>query len=193
MKRLPIETALPDLWDALKSHQMAVLQAPPGAGKTTRVPLFLIENNLIKGKILMLEPRRLAASAAAEHMAEMLGEALGETVGYRMRGDSKSNKDTRIEVITEGILTRMIQSDPELRDAALGSRNIVCRVLSCARAIGHCGVFAFRQLFRCECYRRRAASRLGNGRHLDRPASAVLGRQLIGFLVRCCLSCRRRV
>ena len=115
MNRLPIETVLPDLWDALKSNQMAVLQAPPGAGKTTGVPLFLIEDNLIKGKILMLEPRRLAASAAAERMAEMLGEALGETVGYRMRGDSKSNKDTRIEVITEGILTRMIQSDPELK------------------------------------------------------------------------------
>ena len=69
MNRLPIETVLPDLWDALKSNQMAVLQAPPGAGKTTGVPLFLIEDNLIKGKILMLEPRRLAASAAAERMA----------------------------------------------------------------------------------------------------------------------------
>lgn len=114
MSSLPIEAALPALADALRSAKMAVLQAPPGAGKTTRVPLFLIEENLIDGKILMLEPRRLAARAAAERMAETLGESAGQTVGYRMRGDSKSSKDTRIEVITEGILTRMIQSDPEL-------------------------------------------------------------------------------
>lgn len=114
MSSLPIEAALPDLRAALKSRQMAVLQAPPGAGKTTRVPLFLLEESLIDGKILMLEPRRLAARAAAERMAETLGEKAGETVGYRMRGDSESCAKTRIEVITEGILTRMIQSDPEL-------------------------------------------------------------------------------
>jgi ATP-dependent helicase HrpB len=114
MSNLPIEAALPALRDALRTTKMAVLQAPPGAGKTTRVPLFLLEQDLIDGKILMLEPRRLAARAAAERMAETLGESAGQTVGYRMRGDSKSSATTRIEVITEGILTRMIQSDPEL-------------------------------------------------------------------------------
>ncbi len=97
---------------ALSDHKRAVLQAPPGAGKTTRVPLAMLTANVTEGKILMLEPRRLAARAAAERLAEGLGEAPGQTVGYRMRGDSKPG--TRIEVVTEGILTRMIQSDPEL-------------------------------------------------------------------------------
>ncbi|NIZ08576.1 ATP-dependent helicase HrpB, partial [Pseudooceanicola sp. HF7] len=88
--------------------------APPGAGKTTRVPLAMLEAGLCAGRILMLEPRRLAARAAAERMAETLGERAGETVGYRVRGESKVSGRTRIEVVTEGILTRMIQSDPEL-------------------------------------------------------------------------------
>ena len=87
-----------------------MLMAPPGAGKTTRVPLALLDQ--IKGRIVMLEPRRLAARAAAERMAESLGEAVGETVGYRIRGEAKSGPRTRIEVVTEGILTRMLQSDP---------------------------------------------------------------------------------
>lgn len=113
---LPIEAALPYLLQALTRSNQAVLQAPPGAGKTTRVPLFLLEQNLYERKILMLEPRRLAARAAAERMAELLGETVGHTVGYRMRGDSKTSAHTRIEVVTEGILTRMIQSDPELPD-----------------------------------------------------------------------------
>jgi ATP-dependent helicase HrpB len=112
--RLPIEDALPDLVAALKTHRRAVLQAPPGAGKTTRVPLALLDAGLTTGRILMLEPRRLAARSAAARLAEMLGDPLGQTVGYRMRGDSKTAKNTRIEVGTEGILTRMIQSDPEL-------------------------------------------------------------------------------
>ena len=111
---LPIEDALPALIDALRSRNRAVLQAPPGAGKTTRVPLALLEADLCKGRILMLEPRRLAARAAAERMAETLGEVPGERVGYRMRAAVKSGPETRIEVVTEGILTRMIQSDPEL-------------------------------------------------------------------------------
>ncbi|MFK5996963.1 MAG: ATP-dependent helicase HrpB [Rhodobacterales bacterium] len=115
---LPIEAALPELYHALTSDNQAVLQAPPGAGKTTRVPLFLLEKNLFKGKILMLEPRRLAARAAAERMAEMLRQPVGQTIGYRMRGDSKTSPETRIEVVTEGILTRMIQSDAELPDIA---------------------------------------------------------------------------
>ena len=92
---LPIEVALPALLSALTSANQAVLQAPPGAGKTTRVPLFLLEKGLYKRKILMLEPRRLAARAAAERMAETLGEPVGKTVGYRMRGDSKVNTGTR--------------------------------------------------------------------------------------------------
>ncbi len=112
--RLPIHSALPELLAALRAHGRAVLQAPPGAGKTTVVPLAMLEAGLTAGRILMLEPRRLAARASAERMAQTLGEAVGETVGYRMRGEAKVSRSTRIEVVTEGILTRMIQSDPEL-------------------------------------------------------------------------------
>ncbi|SES42347.1 ATP-dependent helicase HrpB [Tranquillimonas rosea] len=111
---LPIDDALPDLLAALRRAGRAVLQAPPGAGKTTRVPLAMLDDGAVAGRIVMLEPRRLAARAAAERMAETLGETAGETVGYRIRGESKVSKTTRIEVVTEGILTRMIQSDPEL-------------------------------------------------------------------------------
>ncbi len=112
MTALPIDPILPELIAALAAHGRAVLQAPPGAGKTTRVPLAMLDAGLTPGKIIMLEPRRLAARAAAERLAETLGEAPGQTVGYRMRGDSKPG--TGIEVVTEGILTRMIQSDPDL-------------------------------------------------------------------------------
>ncbi|MEO0829156.1 MAG: helicase-related protein, partial [Pseudomonadota bacterium] len=111
---LPIDAALPELLEALKAHGQAVLQAPPGAGKTTRVPLALLEAGLTKGKILVLEPRRLAARGAAERMAELRGETAGETVGYRMRGAAKVGPKTRVEVVTEGILTRRLQTDPEL-------------------------------------------------------------------------------
>ncbi len=111
---LPIDAVLPDVIRALRDTTRAVLQAPPGAGKTTRVPLALLDANITDGKILMLEPRRLATRAAAQRLAETLGEAPGQTVGYRIRGESKASKTTRIEVVTEGILTRMIQSDPEL-------------------------------------------------------------------------------
>ncbi|WP_428928701.1 ATP-dependent helicase HrpB [Marinibacterium sp. SX1] len=110
---LPIEDALPDLLAALSRAGRAVLQAPPGAGKTTRVPLALLDAG-ITGRILMLEPRRLAARAAAERMADQLGERPGQTVGYRIRGTTKVSGTTRIEVVTEGILTRMLQNDPEL-------------------------------------------------------------------------------
>ncbi len=111
---LPIDEALPALRHAIAARGMAVLQAPPGAGKTTRVPLDLLASGLIAGRIVMLEPRRLAARAAAERMAETLGEPVGQTVGYRIRGEAKVSKSTRIEVVTEGILTRMLQSDPSL-------------------------------------------------------------------------------
>lgn len=114
MTPLPIDAALPDLIAALGRAGRAVLQAPPGAGKTTRVPLALLDAGLAPGRIVMLEPRRLAARAAAERMAETLGEAVGETVGYRIRGEAKVGPATRIEVVTEGILTRMIQADPSL-------------------------------------------------------------------------------
>ena len=109
---LPIDDALPDLTAAMAARGMAVLQAPPGAGKTTRVPLALLGQ--VAGRIVMLEPRRLAARAAAERMAETLGETVGQTVGYRIRGEAKVSSATRIEVVTEGILTRMIQSDADL-------------------------------------------------------------------------------
>ena len=114
MTTLPIHDAIAPLISALQSRGRAVLQAPPGAGKTTVVPLALHDAGLTDGKILMLEPRRLAARAAAERMAETLGEKPGQTVGYRVRGESKTSPQTRIEVVTEGILTRMIQSDAEL-------------------------------------------------------------------------------
>ena len=107
---LPIDDALPALRRALADHGRAVLTAPPGAGKTTRVPLALLD--VIPGRIVMLEPRRLAARAAAARLAETLGESPGATVGFRVRGQSVPGR--RIEVVTEGILTRMIQSDPDL-------------------------------------------------------------------------------
>lgn len=113
-KALPIDDVLPEVIDALRMHSRVVLQAPPGAGKTTRVPLAMLEADVTPGRILMLEPRRLAARAAAERMASTLGEQAGETVGYRVRGASKMGPNTRIEVVTEGILTRMLQDQPDL-------------------------------------------------------------------------------
>ncbi len=116
---LPIDPILPDLIAALRTHGQAVLQAPPGAGKTTRVPLAMRDAGMCDaGRIMMLEPRRLAARAAAERMADTLGEPVGQTIGYRMRGDSKISPVTQIEVVTEGILTRQLQRDPELRGIA---------------------------------------------------------------------------
>ncbi|MGB0799507.1 MAG: ATP-dependent helicase HrpB, partial [Planktomarina sp.] len=111
---LPIDAVMPTVLDRLQTAGRVVLQAPPGAGKTTRTPLAIYKSGMVTGKILMLEPRRLAARAAAERMAETLGETVGQTVGYRIRGEAKCGPTTQIEVLTEGILTRMIQSDPEL-------------------------------------------------------------------------------
>jgi ATP-dependent helicase HrpB len=111
---LPIDEVLPDVIAALSARGRVVLQAPPGAGKTTRVPLAMLDAGLTQGRILMLEPRRLAARAAAERMAQTLGQDVGATVGYRVRGASAVSAQTRIEVVTEGILTRMIQDNAEL-------------------------------------------------------------------------------
>jgi len=117
---LPIEAVLPALCAALATRASVVLQAPPGAGKTTRVPLALLDEPWLAGRaILILEPRRLAARAAAARMAGLLGERVGETVGYRVRFDTKVSARTRIEVLTEGILTRRLQGDPALDGVGL--------------------------------------------------------------------------
>ncbi|GLQ49014.1 ATP-dependent helicase HrpB [Dyella flava] len=113
----PITPLLPDIRTSLAAQPRLVLEAPPGAGKTTQVPLALLGQPWLDGKkIVMLEPRRIAARAAAQFMAQQLGEPLGQTVGYRIRFESKVSAATRIEVVTEGILTRLIQDDPELSE-----------------------------------------------------------------------------
>lgn len=117
MSRLPIEDVLSDLCHALIRSPNALLTAPPGAGKTTRVPLALLDAPWLQSrKLLMLEPRRLAARAAAHRMATTLNERPGDTIGYRMRLDTKIGPKTRIEVVTEGILTRLLQQDPSLHN-----------------------------------------------------------------------------
>lgn len=116
---LPIDAVLDDLMRTLAANPAAVLVAPPGAGKTTRVPLALLDTPWVKGgKILVLEPRRLAARAAAHRMAQTLGERVGERVGYRVRLRSEVSARTRIEVVTEGVFTRMVLDDPELSGVA---------------------------------------------------------------------------
>ncbi|MBD0320760.1 MAG: ATP-dependent helicase HrpB, partial [Gemmatimonadetes bacterium] len=119
MDALPIESVIAPLRAALRDAGAAVLQAPPGAGKTTRVPLAVLDEPWLGGKIVMLEPRRLAARAAARRMAHTLGERVGATVGYRVKMDTVVGRDTRIEVVTEGVLTRMLQSDPSLDGVGL--------------------------------------------------------------------------
>ena len=111
----PIAPLLPAIGTSLATHPRLVLEAPPGAGKTTQVPLALLDASWLAGRrIVMLEPRRVAARSAAMFMAGQLGEEVGQTVGYRIRFENRVSARTRIEVVTEGILTRMIQDDPEL-------------------------------------------------------------------------------
>lgn len=120
MVDLPVVEILDELRQALACHRCAVLRAPPGAGKTTGVPLFLLNSDWLHNrKIVMLAPRRLAARAAAVRMARMLGEKVGQTVGYRVRMDTVVGPNTRIEVVTEGVLTRMMQGDPSLEGVGL--------------------------------------------------------------------------
>jgi ATP-dependent helicase HrpB len=117
---LPVQEALPRLRAALQQERSAVLAAPPGAGKTTAVPLALLDEPWMTGKrMILLEPRRVAARAAAARMAEVLGEGVGRTVGFRIRGESRVGPLTRIEVVTEGILTRLLQDDPSLEGVGL--------------------------------------------------------------------------
>lgn len=117
---LPVRDVLPQLREALARHRVVILQAPPGAGKSTLVPLELLgEPWLSDKKIVMLEPRRLATKAVAERMAQLRDEKTGDTVGYRVRFDSKVGPSTRIEVVTEGILTRRIQTDSNLEEVGL--------------------------------------------------------------------------
>jgi ATP-dependent helicase HrpB len=120
MTRLPIDDIMPVLLNSVHKQQCNILHAPPGAGKTTRVPLALLDNiPTAAGRIIMLEPRRIATVSAANWMARCLGEEVGQTVGYSIRFDSRTSKTTRIEVVTEGILTRRIQNDPALAGVAL--------------------------------------------------------------------------
>ncbi|WP_129141462.1 ATP-dependent helicase HrpB [Modicisalibacter coralii] len=116
---LPIDAHLAEIRGALDAHSRALLVAEPGAGKTTRVPLALLDSAwCATGKLLLLEPRRVAARLAARYMAERLGEPVGETVGYRMRGETRVGERTRLEVVTQGVLTRLIQDDPMLEGVA---------------------------------------------------------------------------
>ena len=117
---LPINEIIPELLQTIRQSQNCILHAPPGAGKTTRVPIALLDViPPAAGKIIMLEPRRLAAVSAARWMARSLGEEVGQTVGYSIRFDSCISPGTRIEVVTEGILTRRIQNDPLLDGVAM--------------------------------------------------------------------------
>src|SRR5208283_2359082 len=118
--RYPIDDILPELKEAVLKNPSVVLHAPPGAGKTTRVPLVLLDVlPPERGRIIVLEPRRIAAVSAARWMARTLGQQAGETIGYSIRFESRVSSSTRIEVVTEGILTRRIQADPGLKGVAM--------------------------------------------------------------------------
>ena len=120
MKTLPIIQVIPEVKEKLLNNNRLVLQAPPGAGKTTALPLALLDEPWLKGKkIIMLEPRRLAVRSSASRMAELLGEKVGQRIGYQIKMESVQSKETQILIVTEGILTRKLQHDPSLEDVAL--------------------------------------------------------------------------
>ena len=120
MSKLPIHEVLEEVKNTLRANQTVILEAAPGAGKTTVVPISILEEDWLIGKsILLLEPRRLAARNAASRMSNTLKEEVGGVVGYRIRFESKVSSRTRVEVVTEGIFTRRIQSDPELKNVGL--------------------------------------------------------------------------
>ncbi|WP_395279028.1 ATP-dependent helicase HrpB [Enterobacter bugandensis] len=119
MSSLPVAVVLPELLAALQHAPQVLLNAPTGAGKSTWLPLQILKEGKIAGKIILLEPRRLAARNVAQRLAELLNEKPGETVGYRMRAETCVGPSTRLEVVTEGILTRMLQNDPELNGVGL--------------------------------------------------------------------------
>ncbi|RLA72582.1 MAG: ATP-dependent helicase HrpB, partial [Epsilonproteobacteria bacterium] len=119
-QNLPINQVIPDIRSALNEDNQLILSAPPGAGKTTQVPIALLDEEWLGERIIiMLEPRRLAARNAAARMAFLLNESVGETVGYQIKMDSVFSKKTKILVVTEGILTRKLQADPALENVAL--------------------------------------------------------------------------
>ncbi len=114
LSQLPIEGVMPALLAGVRDHTQLILKAAPGAGKSTYFPLQLLKQSMVSGKIIMLEPRRLAARNIARYLAQQLGEDVGQRVGYRVRGETKVSAQTQLEIVTEGIMTRMIQADPEL-------------------------------------------------------------------------------
>ena len=119
LSSFPIVPVLPELFAALDNHTSVILQAPPGAGKSTLLPLELVRQHRLPGRIIMLEPRRLAARNIASFLARQLGEKVGERIGLRVRGESRTSSQTRLEIVTEGVLTRMLQQDPELSGVSL--------------------------------------------------------------------------
>ena len=123
MSQLPIISVLTDLLSGLRTHSQVILKAAPGAGKSTYLPKVLLQSGAdeigLQGKIIMMEPRRLAARNIAHYLADQLGETVGQTVGFRVKGESKISANTRLEIVTEGVMTRMIQNDPELSGIGL--------------------------------------------------------------------------
>jgi ATP-dependent helicase HrpB len=119
LQPLPIESVIPQLLSGVQKYSQLILQAAPGAGKSTFFPLALLRSKSVGGKIIMLEPRRLAAKSIARFIATQLGQDVGQDVGYRIKGESNVSKQTQLEIVTEGVLTRMIQADPELTGVAL--------------------------------------------------------------------------
>lgn len=119
LSQLPIEGVMPELLSGVRDCSQLILKAAPGAGKSTFFPLQLLREKVVAGKIIMLEPRRLAARNIARYLAQQLGESVGQRVGYRVRGESKVSQQTQLEIVTEGVMTRMIQSDPELNGVEL--------------------------------------------------------------------------